>query len=232
MTTVVVKELSRAVEIGNAIDSSRSHEAATQITESVVRNPDAMSLLIKLQEKGKTIDVKGTVVRSELSGTEERSNGEMVSIYTAGMIFKEGFADQIAEFLKPLERKKTKEAPSAHNRRFHVRFNITTPQEKILSYPLQFKVKDISLNGMLIQTEQALLLNSTIPMELSLDDDKTVTFIGRVAASSRTEIMGKTQYAIGVQFTNLTEKDKTLIKTFIDYLAEIEAKNNGEKTSE
>src|SRR5450830_408522 len=50
-TTVVVKELSRAVEIGNSIDSSRSHEAATQITESVVRNPDAMALLIKLQEK-------------------------------------------------------------------------------------------------------------------------------------------------------------------------------------
>lgn len=50
-TTVVVMELSRAVEIGNSIDSSRSHEAAAQITESVVRNPDAMALLIKLQEK-------------------------------------------------------------------------------------------------------------------------------------------------------------------------------------
>lgn len=50
-TTVVIKELSRAVEIGNAIDSTRSHEAAAQITNSVVRNPDAMALLIKLQEK-------------------------------------------------------------------------------------------------------------------------------------------------------------------------------------
>jgi HD-GYP domain-containing protein (c-di-GMP phosphodiesterase class II) len=39
------------VEIGNSIDSSRSHEAAAQITQSVVRNPDAMALLIKLQEK-------------------------------------------------------------------------------------------------------------------------------------------------------------------------------------
>ena len=47
----VVKELSRAVEIGNSIDSSRSREAATQITQSVVRNPDAMALLTKLQEK-------------------------------------------------------------------------------------------------------------------------------------------------------------------------------------
>jgi len=50
-TTLVVEELSRAVEVGSTIDSSRSHEAAAQITDSVVRNPDAMALLIKLQEK-------------------------------------------------------------------------------------------------------------------------------------------------------------------------------------
>ena len=50
-TTAVVAELSRAVEVGNQIDSSRSHEAASQITDSVVRNPDAIALLIKLQEK-------------------------------------------------------------------------------------------------------------------------------------------------------------------------------------
>jgi len=50
-TTAVVEELSRAVEVGNAIDSTHSRDAASQITESVVRNPDAMALLIKLQEK-------------------------------------------------------------------------------------------------------------------------------------------------------------------------------------
>ena len=50
-TTTIVRELSRAVEIGKTIDSARSHEAAAQITESVVRNPDAIALLIKLQEK-------------------------------------------------------------------------------------------------------------------------------------------------------------------------------------
>jgi HD-GYP domain-containing protein (c-di-GMP phosphodiesterase class II) len=50
-TTAVVEELSRAVEVGSAIDSAHSREAASQITESVARNPDAMALLIKLQEK-------------------------------------------------------------------------------------------------------------------------------------------------------------------------------------
>ncbi len=50
-TTAVVQELSRAVAVGSAIDSTHSHEAVSQITESVVRNPDAMALLVKLQEK-------------------------------------------------------------------------------------------------------------------------------------------------------------------------------------
>ncbi len=50
-TALIVRELSRAVEIGNTIDTARSHQAAAQITESVVRNPDAMALLVKLQEK-------------------------------------------------------------------------------------------------------------------------------------------------------------------------------------
>ena len=53
-TTVILEEISRVVEVGNAIDSSRSHEAVAQITASVVRNPDAMALLIKLQEKSGT----------------------------------------------------------------------------------------------------------------------------------------------------------------------------------
>ena len=53
-TTSILGEISRVVETGNAIDSSRSHEAAAQITASVVRNPDAMALLIKLQEKSGT----------------------------------------------------------------------------------------------------------------------------------------------------------------------------------
>ena len=50
-STMVVRELARALEIGNAIDSSRAREAAAQIADSVVRNPDAMALLVKIQER-------------------------------------------------------------------------------------------------------------------------------------------------------------------------------------
>lgn len=180
--------------------------------------------LIKLQKKGKTLDVRGIVVRSELSGMEERGHGERVSIYTAGLVFKDGFTDKITDFLSPIEQHKKKESPAAIDRRLTVRFNITTPGEEILSYPLQFKVKTISLGGMSIQTQQSVESNSIIPMELSLNNENAVTFVGRTVSCTMTENAGQTSCDIGVEFTDLTDKHKTLLKTFIDYLAEHEAK--------
>ena len=184
--------------------------------------------LLRLQEKGKNLEVKGTVVRSELSGIEQRSDGNGVSIFTAGMMFNEGYADKLADFLKPIEQTGKKgETSSVAERRLNVRFNITTPQEKILSYPLQFKVISISLGGMLIQTEQAVEINSKIPMELSLNAGTAVTFIGRAVSCAMKEHTGQTSYDIGVEFTHLTDEDTTLLKTLIDYLARIEGKVKG-----
>jgi len=51
-STVVVSEIARTVPAKGAIDSDRTQQASQQITESVVRNPDAMTLLSKMQEKG------------------------------------------------------------------------------------------------------------------------------------------------------------------------------------
>jgi PilZ domain len=175
--------------------------------------------LIRLQEKGKTLEVKGIVVRSELSGMEDKGHGESTSIYTAGMVFKDGYMDKIADFLKPIEQNRKKDSPAVADRRLNVRFQITTPGEEILSYPLQFKVSSISLGGMRIQTLQSVAINSAIPMELSLNADKAITFIGRAVSCSMTEKADQTDYEIGVEFTDLTDKDKTLLKTFIDYLA-------------
>ena len=186
--------------------------------------------MIKLQEKGKTLDVKGIVVRSELSGIEDRGHGERATIYTAGLVFKDGYADKMADFLKPIEQKRKKESPAViDDRRLNVRFSITTPREEILSYPVQFKVRTISQGGMLIQTHQSVEINSTIPMELSLYTDKAVTFTGRVASCDKMDNADLTFYNIGVQFTNLTDKDKALLKTFIDYLAGLEAKDAAKK---
>lgn len=185
--------------------------------------------LIKLGDKGKSIDLKGIIVRCELSKIGERSNGERVPIYTAGMMFKDVSPDKIGDFLNLIEQHKKEEVPVEDDRRLNVRFCITTPWEKILSFPAQFKVKKISLSGMLIRTEQALGIESRVPMGLSLKADNPVNFVGRVASCRMTEDKGQAYYEIGVEFTDLTDKDRTLLQTFIDYLAVMEVNAEGEK---
>lgn len=50
-TTSVLRQISRDVQIGHAVDGVKVRQAASDITESVVRNPDAATLLAQLQEK-------------------------------------------------------------------------------------------------------------------------------------------------------------------------------------
>jgi Tfp pilus assembly protein PilZ len=185
--------------------------------------------LITLGDKEKRIDVKGIIVRCELSKIEEKCNGERVPIYTAGMMFKNVPPDKIADFLNSIEKHKKEEVPVMVDRRLEVRFHITTPWEQTLSFPAQFKVQEISLSGMLIQTEEALGLESVIPMGLSLTADNPVNFIGRVASCRMAGDTGQAPYEIGVEFTDLTDEGRTLLKAFIDYLAVMEVHAEGEK---
>ena len=51
-TEIALKDMLGAVKAGKAIDAPRVKEAVTSMTDSVVRNPDAMLLLAKMKEKG------------------------------------------------------------------------------------------------------------------------------------------------------------------------------------
>jgi cyclic di-GMP phosphodiesterase len=50
-TNAIVHTMSRAVITGNALEGSRAKQAVNEITDSVVRNPDAMMLLVTMRDK-------------------------------------------------------------------------------------------------------------------------------------------------------------------------------------
>ena len=51
-TEITMREMFGTLQAGQALDAPRVREAVTSMTDSVVRNPDAMLLLAKLKEKG------------------------------------------------------------------------------------------------------------------------------------------------------------------------------------
>ncbi|MDA1118080.1 MAG: hypothetical protein O2979_08735 [Proteobacteria bacterium] len=50
-TNAIVQSMARAVLSGNALDGERAKQAVAAITDSVVRNPDAMMLLVTMRDK-------------------------------------------------------------------------------------------------------------------------------------------------------------------------------------
>lgn len=171
---------------------------------------------INLQDaKGKTLSVAGVVVRAELSEMEKKNDEDSVSIYRVGLQFKDGSADAVDSFLQSTAHTISEAVPSRKDQRHMVRFHITAPNEQILSYPLHFRVKSISLGGMLIETEQALEAESTVPMEMTLNDGTTVKVIARISSCQLKQKEGPAHYEIVSEFIDLTDKDKVALKKFI-----------------
>ena len=186
-------------------------------------------IALKLSDKESHVELKSIVVRSELSGIEETSEGERASLYTAGIMFKDGQSDTIVSFFNLFVQHIKDEEPVKIDRRLNVRFRITPSEHNSMSFPAQFLVKEISMTGMRIRTDQALRIQSMIPMELSLDTHSPVSFIGRVASCRMLIDQGHAYFEIGVEFSFLADKAKTLLRGFIDYLAVMETNADEEQ---
>ena len=175
--------------------------------------------VIKLDDKKKVIALKGEVAWSALSGNKMTPDGEIIPLYTAGMKFIDLSQEKAAELLNFVEHHRKEEVPPAADRRSNVRFLIGEPGKAILNYPADYKVKVVSLSGMLIETSHALISESRIPMELSLHDDSLISFIGRVVTCQLARKNNEEHYDIGIEFINLTDKDREVLGSFIAYVA-------------
>ena len=174
---------------------------------------------IQLAYGGKSISVTGVVVRSSLSGTETIGGTAPVPIYSAGLMFTEKSRDKIAIFLKEINLDTKEEVPVRNDRRRSVRFHIITQGDAVMSFPIHYTVRKISLSGMLIRTDQPLQQESLVPMELSFHERETSTFQGRVASCQQFDDTGGTHYEIGVEFLQIGDEGRKVLRSFIDYLA-------------
>ncbi len=187
--------------------------------------------LILCTENGKGFSVKGVVVHSVSAENDDKSEGERTP-YTAHIRFEDGQTEKIARLLSSFDQHQEKAPPVEADKRRHVRFRMTIPLESILSHTARFKVTTMSLSGLCIRSEQSLELNSMIPMELSLVSGGQVTFIGRVASCLLMNENGQTCYDIGVEFMDLTDTGRSMLKIFIEGLGGARENPTARRTSD
>jgi PilZ domain len=173
--------------------------------------------LMTLGYEGKLINVKGIVVRSELSGIEEKADGETITIYSVGIFFKNESTGTVKDFLDSIEKNKKTQVPEQADWFYRdIRFCITTSSEKVLDLPTQFGIKEISQSGVIIQTAHQLNIDSMVLLELSFKSCDPVRFMGIVVSCRMSQGQVSANYDIGVEFSELTDRDRSLLIRFID----------------
>jgi c-di-GMP-binding flagellar brake protein YcgR len=179
---------------------------------------------LKMEGRGKVSTVRGTVTWVSLSESIVDSHGDIIPVYKAGMKFVDVSNEKINEIVNFIEDHKRDidklvdlYAPSG--RRLYVRICIEEPEKAALNYHGSYKVKILSLGGMLIESEHPLEIESKLPMEIkTLTENSYIKFLGRVASCLLIKNKDIEHYDIGVEFIEMSENDREILVELIRVL--------------
>jgi len=179
--------------------------------------------ILKIESKGKILPVKGKVVWSFLGESISDTKGNIIPLYTAGMQFtdiSEITIQEIALFIEVHKQTIDKQVDlfKPNGRRLFIRIHIADPEKAIMHFQENYKVRKISLGGMLIESEHALDIESKLPMEMNLPEDKSIHFSGRVVSCLLIENEVLVHYDIGIDFLDMSEQDRVTLKAFLSLL--------------
>jgi c-di-GMP-binding flagellar brake protein YcgR len=171
--------------------------------------------LLKLSDRNEVMSLKGSVIWSLLVESKKAEGGNRIPIYQAGLAFS-GLTEKDTPSLDDfIERNKVDKSPLPKGRRSTGRFRIETQEKARLQFPENFKVRQISLGGMLIESDHKMEINGRVPMELFSDGSRPIRFFGRVVFCRALGRNSPTLYSAGIEFPDLNEKDKKVLDSFI-----------------
>lgn len=190
---------------------------------------------IQLMDKGKPIELKGTVALCVIKESGKDLVDKSVNVYHAGIKFDDIFTGKTSSLFDFIEANKS--MPSKVRLR-GIRVAIKSNKNAILCDPSGYKVKTISPFGMLIETTQMMNPEERFPMELYLTDispfktrlhemhedvlikdilfksGKVIKFVGRVVSCSETN-SDTNRYDVGIELLEMRAEDWANLTEFI-----------------
>ena len=170
---------------------------------------------LKLEVEDRTVAVKGVIVWAALDEMKKGRLGEDVTVYSAGMKFTDVITSRLAQLLEFIDRNKL----IPDKRLGGVRFAVDAAGKALLDVPQPYRVKVISLRGMLIEADRRLETEERCPMEMSLDGRSCLGFTGRIAFCAQVVEGERTVWHMGIEFLEMTPVDRERLDTFIKGLA-------------
>ena len=147
----------------------------------------ANKYILKMERNGKVLNIRGTIVWSQLSESKKNINGEIVPIYTAGMQFttmSKGKWSELVDFIEKhkLEEDEQLDVHRTDGLRLHARVRIDDPQIAIVNSQETYNVMTLSMGGMQIKGKQHIEVENLLPFELQLPQEKTVKVFAKIVS--------------------------------------------------
>jgi hypothetical protein len=171
----------------------------------------------KIKHRGSFLNLRGLIVWATLVSKMNKASGTVTPVYRAGIRFTDTLSEKAHTLIQFIEDNKVK---SREKRLGGVRFQITTDEKVKIDLPHEYKVKKISLSGMLVETAYALEVDSRHNIELFLNEN-TLQIIIRVANCKAITTDGITKYDIGIEFVELSGQDENKLQSFLNTLEEV-----------
>jgi Domain of unknown function (DUF4388)/PilZ domain len=183
--------------------------------------------LLNLQDQDKTIAVKVVVVRSTLLQSKADGSGDVIPLYFVGMQFINLSDEKINEIVQFIDNHKVGVHPVVKTngrmeQRKSNRFQMNVDGKTVLNFQELYKVKVISLNGMLIESSHLLDIEDRLYMKIYLTQDKMIDFVGRVASCSEKGEGDRKRYDIGIEFIEISEEHTEILKKFFVDIKDIQ----------
>jgi hypothetical protein len=169
---------------------------------------------LRLEMGERTVQVKGTVVWSTLSGLRPNAAGEARPLYSAGLRFVDVLNDKVLGIMQFIDSHKVEE----ENRLGGLRFQIDAAGT-LLDNPESYQVRLISMSGMLIDAGRELAVGSEHPMELQPQGRDPIGFTGRVAPYVKPTAGTPGRWEIGIEFVDMPEEHEARLRAFIQALS-------------
>jgi hypothetical protein len=176
---------------------------------------------LKLELGDAVLPVTCEVAWSRMSGMKRVATGEAVPIYTAGMKFVEvppGFAETMNDLLDNVGG----DPEQPDERREHRRVSARSPGIALIDFPAQYRVRTLSLSGMLIESAATLEPESRVPLALFLGGGEDCDLVGRVVSSRPANRDGTMLYDIGIEFVEMPGMARIGLAVFLASLPEQE----------
>jgi Tfp pilus assembly protein PilZ len=166
---------------------------------------------VTLDIAGKTVAMRGVVAWSVLGGLESRA-GETVPVYSVGMkfhgAFTEGSENLLAVAADPVV---------VEQRVAGVRFHLAGHAS--IAHPLRYKVRLISMHGMLIEIDHSMKVDEVLPLEISLEDEAPIHCRGRVASCQERLQQRPKHYDVGFEFKQMPDEDNARLARVVKALS-------------